>query len=212
MSLAISFCTCHGIVMSADRAITTTTKDGKSFLSSENDQKLFLSQKGYGFSYTGQASYRNRPASYWMNRFIKRFDLMEISLADYLWKLAVAFHCLDAKNNIILIGCGYQDGNAMVYSTNSSTRKITDHLKNRDTCIAFSGESTLAKKIIDIADMDTKSYNLTDAIEYLKFVTFTVSRIQKFYLLAKTVGPVCDVLKIVPTGSEWIVKPLAIDQ
>lgn len=61
MSLVITFATAHGIVMAADRCITTTLVSGKSFVLTDQERKLFLADCGYAFSYTGSSSFDGKP-------------------------------------------------------------------------------------------------------------------------------------------------------
>lgn len=209
MSLAISFCTCHGIIMSADRCITTTLSDGKSFCATMSEQKLFISKNGYGFSYTGASTYKGKPASYWMDRFICYLDRSNLTLSQYLESLSSKFRYLDNTKNIIIIGCCFHNNAPMVYSISSASGTLTDHLSHADTCIAFSGESNIAKQIIDMLPIDYKSYTLFDAIEFVKHVTLTTSNIQKFALTPITVSPTCDILKITNSGINWVVEPIS---
>lgn len=206
MSLIMAFCTTHGIIMSGDRCITTTLDNKKSFCSTMSERKLFLSKKGFGFSYAGSSTFRNKPASYWMERFIMRFDGLDISLYEYVKKLSVAFHTLDNSRNIILVGCGYQNLNPCVYSVGSSNLTLVDHIKD-GTCIAFAGESNLARTIIEILPLDQKSFTLHDAIQFVQHVTLTLSNAQRFAQTQMTISPKCDILKITAANSEWITRP-----
>lgn len=142
-----------------------------------------------------------------MERFIHRFDPMNLSLIQYLQKLKTAFYQLDNSANIIIIGCGYDGLTPLVYSTSSSAKELTNHLGEVDTCIAFAGESDIAKKIIDMLPLDRTSYTLYDAVEFVKHVTLTVSNIQRFAQAPVTVGKDCDILCITDQKAEWIVRP-----
>ena len=210
MSLAITFCTPHGIVVSADRCITTTLKSGSSFCQTMQERKLFLAPMGFAFTYTGDSTFRNRPASYWMNRIVSRFSNPNLTVADCTRKICIAFHSMEPTKNIVIIGSGYENGEPRVYSSNSSKRILTDHLKGDITCIAFSGETDLAKAIIDAKPVDTKSYTIPDAIDFVKHVTLTVSNIQKFGQTPVTVSHDCDVLVIEASRSLWIDPPVFI--
>lgn len=207
MSLVISFCTNHGIIMSGDRYITTTLKTGSSFCQTENEQKVFLSKKCYGFACAGSYTFKRKPASYWMERFIHRFDSMNLSLIQYLQKLKTAFYQLDNSVNIIIIGCGYDGLIPLVYSSSSFAKELTNHLEQNDTCIAFAGENGIAQKIIDMLPLDHTSYTLYDAVEFVKHVTLTVSNIQRFAQTPVTVGKDCDILCLTPQKADWIVRP-----
>ena len=182
MSLIMAFCTTHGIIMSGDRCITTTLDNKKSFCSTMSERKLFLSKKGL------------------------RFDGLDISLYEYVKKLSVAFHTLDNSRNIILVGCGYQNLNPCVYSVGSSNLTLVDHIKD-GTCIAFAGESNLARTIIEILPLDQKSFTLHDAIQFVQHVTLTLSNAQRFAQTQMTISPKCDILKITAANSEWITRP-----
>ena len=210
MSLIMSFCTPHGIVMGADRCITTTLTSGSSFCHSVQERKLFLAQNGFGFSYCGNSTFRDLPASYWMNRLIQRFSSLDLNVADFTLKLCLAFHVLDPVQNIIIIGSGYQHGKPQVYSANSTKRELIDHLNGQNTCISFAGESDLARTIIDAKPIDRKRYTIPDAIDFTKHVILTVSNIQKFAQTPKTVSPDCDILVILDARSQWIEPPAFI--
>lgn len=208
MSLAISFCTSHGIVMGADRCITTTLADGKSFCGTTQERKLFLSPTGYGFSYTGASTYRGLPASYWMERLIERFSTPDRDVPGLVMKLCAAFYSLDPQQNTIMIGAGYQDGKPQVYSCASGKRSLTDHLQGKLDCIAYSGETDLARKVIDAVPVDRSSYTIPDAIDFTKHVITTVSNIQRFAPTPVTVSPDCDILVITARGARWVEPPL----
>lgn len=210
MSLTIAFCTPHGIVVSADRCITTTLESGSSFCRTMKERKLFLTPTGFAFTYAGKSTFSNRPASYWMNRFVSRFSDPNLTVADCTRKLCVAFHSMEPTKNIVIIGAGYENGKPRVYSSSSSKRTLTDHLKGGITCIAFSGETDLAKVIIDAKPLDTKSYTIPDTIDFVKHVTLTVSNIQRFGQTPITVSPDCDTLLIEDGRSRWVDPPAFI--
>ena len=207
MSLALVFCTCHGIIMSADRCITTTLSSGASFCATMSERKLFLSNNNFGISYTGVASFEGLPASYWVQKFMSRFDKLHLSLKDYVLKLCKAFKKLSPNANVIINGCGYQDDKPCVYSCSSKNLSFADFLAERKTAIVVSGENDLALAIIDALPIDHQKYTVTDAIEFVKHVNLTVSNIQRFAQAPITVSPQCDVLLLTSNDAKWIVQP-----
>ena len=204
MSLTIAFCNSHGIVMAADRFITTTV-DGASFCGTTTEQKLFLSPEGFGFTYAGTSTFRNHPASYWMDRFIERFSHLNLNVHDYVQNLCTAFHFLDKSQNIIIIGAGCTNGTNHVYSSNSISRIIVNHLYESETCISVSGENDLALRIIDTYPINRNVFTTVDMVDFVRHVILTASNIQKFAQRPITISPECDVLLITSKMSKWVI-------
>ncbi|MBQ6756791.1 MAG: hypothetical protein IJP43_07640 [Oscillospiraceae bacterium] len=207
MSLIMSFCTSHGIVMGADRCITTNLASGESFISTMHERKLFMTSNGFGIAYAGSSTFKDRPASYWIERFIPKLSVRSRSVSDLVYRLCLAFHRLDPDKSIIIIGSGYKDGNPQVFSCNSSKLKSCDHLNGKNDCIAFAGEVNLARCIIDAVPIARNTYTTLDAVDFIKHVILTTSNIQKFGQIPITVSPECDLLYIGEKISKWIEPP-----
>ena len=199
MSLAIALSTAHGIVMAADRYITATV-NGQSFCKTTNAQKVFLCKNGYGFCYTGNANFRGCPSSYWMEKFIDRFGSLNLNVPNFVRKLCIAFYSLDKSQNIILIGAGYENDVPVIYSCNSSKRLLSEHPLGS---AVYSGETDIAKAVIDTKPCNRGDYTLPDAIDFVRHVIMSTSNIQRFGNVAVTVGPNCDILLISKDKSCW---------
>lgn len=206
MSLALAFYNNNGIVMSADRRITTIVDDS-SFPLTDNEQKIFLSTEGYGFAYVGSSKFRDRPTSYWMRRFIGEYSCKGLSVSQFLVKLCKTFYLLDKTKNVSIIGVGIENNKNQVYSIGSYEMNLADHAADGKCNIIFSGEKEIARNIIDMYPIDKSLFPISDMIDYVKHVTLTASNIQKFAQMQQTISKDCDILAITNKSSKWVATP-----
>ena len=114
MSLAITLANQYGIVMSADRRITTTvtrseTNETESFVLTEHEQKLFLTKAGHGISYTGASSLAGgRRTACIIRKTLAQLEEC-LSLEDEILSVKKELQAFANGRNVILIGAAICD-------------------------------------------------------------------------------------------------------
>lgn len=211
MSLAITLANQYGIVMSADRRITTTvtrseTNETESFVLTEHEQKLFLTKAGHGISYTGASSLAGgRRTACIIRKTLAQLEEC-LSLEDEILSVKKELQAFANGRNVILIGAAICDEKNRVLSSSLTTDEITEHTKD-EKCLAFSGESDTVIKLTDMFPVDRNAFPLQESIDYLRFLTRSVAGLQHYAQMNQTVSEACDVLVIQSSGTEWITSP-----
>lgn len=213
MSLALVLANRYGIVMSADRRLTTTivnneTGEKVSFLLTDCEQKLFLTPSGHGISYTGASSFENGiRTSTTIQNAVLGAETNNVTLHDELTLIKQRLLEVSNGKNVILSGAEILDGHNKVLSTSLISDKIVEHTDENGCCLALSGESVIAMKLTDMLPVDRNSFPLQESINYLRFLTRSVAGIQHYAQVNQTVSEECDLLVIQPSGARWITSP-----
>mgnify|MGYP005762464573 CR=1 FL=1 len=213
MSLAISFYNSHGIVMSADRRITTTinktaaTKE--SFLLTDTEQKLFRLSEQCGLSVTGSFSFNGLPVSSIINSYIFNHDVEKETPSQYLLYLAEYIKNLhnSDSDNCILILSGYRNTIPFVFSCGTSKLSVCNHIEEGSKhAVVYSGESDLLGILLNSKGFsyDYSKFTLCDVINFSRFMTKTVAGLQRYQQRIQTVSDDCDILCFTPHKSLWI--------
>lgn len=209
MSLVISFNNHHGIVMSADKLVTSTyAKDNQpcTIHGSCTEQKLFLVENKYGLSYTGTSSVDNIPISALIEEYISQHS---VNNNPPIWLLEMAnyFHLKmeQIENaNCVFIFCGYHNDSQFVLTTNTMNPEVTDSTEKH--CLIYSGESILLDHLInsDLIAFDYSKFTMQDSVDFLRFLNETVSGLMYFGQILPTVSKECDILAIYPNETRWV--------
>ncbi len=208
MSLAIALHNYHGIVMLADKMMTSTfEKDGnmETINLPPTDQKLFLIENKYGLSYTGTASINGIPISALLKQYFLDNIIGKSNPISWLLNLANHFHNLLSDNqNIIFIMCGYYNGGKFVINTNTSSPQI--NFSDTNHPLVYSGESDILTQIININKISYEfpKFTIQDSIDFLYFLNRTVAGMMYFGQYLPTVSKECDILTISPIDSHWV--------
>ena len=155
MSLAIVLSNPYGIVMSADRRLTTTISDEQtnsteSFVLTDHEQKIFLTKSGHGITYTGASGLENQTrTSCTIKRCLSQLN-ESLSIEDELRLLKQELLAIAGKRNVVLIGAAISNGNRIVLSTSLVSEAITELTNENGNCLAFSGESEILIKLTDM--------------------------------------------------------------
>ena len=205
MSLAIVLSNPYGIVMSADRRLTTTISDEQtnsteSFVLTDHEQKIFLTKSGHGITYTGASGLENQTRT---SCTIKRC----LSIEDELRLLKQELLAIAGKRNVVLIGAAISNGNRIVLSTSLVSEAITELTNENGNCLAFSGESEILIKLTDMFPVEHNAFPLQESINYLRFLTRSVAGVQHYAQINQTVSEECDILVIQNIGAQWITSP-----
>ena len=178
MSLAICFYNSHGIIMSADKRIVSAINrlNGitESIVVTDAEQKLFKLSDQCGLSVTGSFSFSGVPVSSILTNYIKLHNVNMVKPEQYLLQLA----------RYIL-----------------SLHDVDDH-----SAVAYSGENEIMNVLINSKQFayDYAKFPMQDAIDFVKFMTKTVSGLQRFQQRIQTVSEECDIFHITPYTSRWI--------
>lgn len=212
MSLAITLANPYGIVMSADRRLTTTvthskTEEIESFLLTEHEQKLFLTKAGHGISYTGASSLEEgKSTSCIINKTLVQLG-ENLSLEDEILSIKKKLQSFSNGQNVILIGAAICNEKNYVLSSSLIANEITELTDKDGNCLAFSGESEIVIKLMDMLPVDRNAFPLQESINYLRFLTRSVAGLQHYAQISQTVSEDCDILVIRDSGAQWITSP-----
>ena len=156
MSLAITLANQYGIVMSADRRITTTvtrseTNETESFVLTEHEQKLFLTKAGHGISYTGASSLAGgRRTACIIRKTLAQLEEC-LSLEDEILSVKKELQAFANGRNVILIGAAICDEKNRVLSSSLTTDEITEHLSRDDfqanVCLNYGGRDEILRAV-----------------------------------------------------------------
>jgi len=210
MSLSLNFPTYNGIIMTADRRITTTLNSvdpNQSFLFSDNENKLFLLKNGFGLNYTGTSSVNNIPISSIINDLVNKIDVLKFSPKELLSFIADHINTLNNNGNTILTLSGFLNEEPFICSINTKFYEF-QYLYNKDMpmTLSFSGETDMIISLLNDPKYkyDYSKFNLQDAIDFLTLINNTVADFQHFQQRLQTVSHDCDVLAITKYSSNWV--------
>lgn len=212
MSLAVVLANQYGIVLSADRRLTTTiinkeTGVRNSFLLTDWEQKIFLTKTGHGITYTGAAFLGNgNNTSCVVQQTLAQLD-EKLSIKDELLIIKQKLQSLSNGENVVLIGAEASNSRNLVVSTSLIADDLTEHTSADGTCLVYSGESDLAKKLIDMFVVDRNAFPLQESINYLRFLNRSVAGLQHYAQIKQTVSEECNVLVLQSSGAQWITAP-----
>lgn len=212
MSLAITLANPYGIVMSADRRLTTTvtdekTKENESFILTEHEQKIFLTNSGHGITYTGASSLENGEKTSCIIRNFLAGLAPTLTIEEELRSVRERLQSVADKRNVILIGAAIANNHRCVFSTSLISDELTDHISTDESCLSFSGESGTIRKLTDMFPVNFSAFPLQESINYLRFLTRSVAGLQHYAQMNQTVSEDCDVLVIRDSGTQWITSP-----
>ncbi|MBS6136373.1 MAG: hypothetical protein KH706_07520 [Faecalibacterium prausnitzii] len=213
MSLAITLANQYGIVMSADRRLTTTVTDEKtnekeSFVLTEYEQKIFLTNSGHGITYTGASSFKNGEKTSCIIRNFLVGLAPTLSIEEELLSVKERLKSIAGERNVILLGAAIDSRNIRrVFATSLISAELTDHISTNGSCLSFSGESDTLKKLTDMFPVNYSAFPLQESINYLRFLTRSVAGLQHYAQINQTVSEDCDILVLRDSGAQWITSP-----
>lgn len=197
MSFAFVSYNDYGIVASADRCLTGINNKGEKYTTSSNKcRKLFLSKQGFALTYTGCASTNDTPVSAKISEFWERVD-DSMPLLDFFTQF-VSVITQFCKENIIFIAAGYENGIPKIYTATTTQPQV-----NEMADIAYSGESELAKGVINVVPIVYNTMTLQDRIDFHRFITNCVAKYQYYSDQLQTVSEDCDIIAIGKFGVEF---------
>lgn len=197
MSFAFVSYNDYGIVASADRCLTGINNKGEKYTTSSNKcRKLFLSKQGFALTYTGCASTNGTPVSAKISEFWERVD-DSMPLLDFFTQF-VSVITQFCKENIIFIAAGYENGIPKIYTATTTQPQV-----NEMADIAYSGESELAKGVINVVPIVYNTMTLQDRIDFHRFITNCVAKYQYYSDQLQTVSEDCDIIAIGKFGVEF---------
>lgn len=202
MSLVAVVRTNHGIVMSADKRLAMDfidkTQDGQKIVRrrviSDHEQKLF--QIGdWGLSYFGDNV--GEPMSVTIKRFVKNLNpkigMMECARS----LLTTVCNKSEEPFQAFFYLCGYENTDnpcGTILMLEAKDNKITPISANKS--IVMGGDlNKLTESFINIPS-DWVTYNVGNAMEYLRFLTYAASCYQRFSCCAETISTACNFLVI----------------
>lgn len=212
MSLAITLANPYGIVMSADRRLTTTvtdekTKEKESFVLTEYEQKIFLTNSGHGITYTGASSLENGEKTSCIIRSFLAGLAPTLTIEEELRSVKKRLQSAAGKRNVVLIGASITNNHRCVFSASLISDELTDHISTDGYCLSFSGESNTIQKLTDMFPVNFSAFPLQESINYLRFLTHSVAGLQHYAQMNQTVSKDCDILVIRDSGAQWITSP-----
>lgn len=209
MSLAMTLYNHHGIIMCADKMITSTYKDDDNrnitIDMPPTEQKLFLIEDKYGLSYTGTASINNVPVSALLEKYFRENIIGESEPNFWLFMMAQYFKSqLADTGNIVFIMCGYFENKQIVMTTNTKNPQVIT--QNGKPKIIYSGETDFADIIINnkAVSFEYAKFTMQDSVNLLYFINNTVANMMYWGQYLPTVSKECDVLAIYPNKSHWV--------
>ena len=193
MSFAFASYNDYGIVLSTDRCLTGTNEKGEKYLTSNNCRKLFLSRQGFALSYTGCSSVNGEPIP------AKISDLWEmsseaVSLSDFFSRFMKEISKV-CKENIIFLAVGYENEIPKIYTATTSKPEIKEM-----NDLAYSGVSDIGEKILTTVPIVYNTMTLQDRLDFHRFVTRCVSKLQYYSDQLQTVSEECDIVAIGKNG------------
>lgn len=193
MSFAFASYNKYGIVVSADRCITGTSQIGEKFTATSSARKLFLTSQGYAITFTGCSSVDGTPVPVKISEVLDNLS-GNLTVTD-LFTQFVSEMAKFTSENIIFIIAGYENGEPLLLS---ATTTDTENVTFNGTC--FSGEIDLGKKIIDAVLVTHDSMTLQDRMDFHRFITYSIAKLQSYSNKIQTVSEECDIVAIGPKG------------
>lgn len=213
MSLAMVLANPYGIVMTADRRLTTTVSvkniaTTESFFLTDHAQKIFLTKAGHGITYTGASDFNDGTCtSEIIKDAINEYNNPKAPVQSELLfiKRKLAEH--KDTRGLTLLGAEIRDTKRHVYAISLNKDSIDKQTNENGNCFIFSGESDLAKKIAEMLPVNQNRFPVQESINYLRFINSTVAGMLHYAQRNQTVSEECDVLVITADGSRWITEP-----
>ena len=201
MSLCMILSTPCGIVVSADRRIVTTTSDGESFVLTDHEKKIFISND-HVYTHCGTSSTDDLPVAPHLDFYLKRTQAKGVPFR-YEFESLKSYLRDDLKATpSILMGGAFDQGQRSIANSNLSSS--TNWSRPDENTFFFSGASVIAKKIIDIYLCDRNKFPLQESIDYLRFINYAVAKTQHFTQVPQTVSEACDIAVITEDGARFI--------
>lgn len=189
MSFAFASYNQFGIVISADRRLTGTTSSHEKYVISDSCQKLLISKQGYAVAFVGEALVDGAPVPIKMQEAIEQLDA-DMCLKDFFQSFMNEMpEC--PEGDITFIGAGYEDGTPHIYTATAKTPGI---ILKGDTC--YTGATDIGKTLICAVPTDYRSMSLQTRIDFHRFITEAISKLQRFGAVRQTVSADCDVVAI----------------
>ena len=143
MSLALVLYNAHGLVVAADRCITTTINNN-TFNRTMADRKLFLSPEGYAFTYVGNASMQGKPMSAVFVQTISLFSGQGLSLETFAHKLMSVLSASKLDKETTVYAVGFQDSVPLVLCCKTipgeDNHSLVNEIENSDNLFCYAGE------------------------------------------------------------------------
>lgn len=212
MSLTIALANSYGIVISADRRLTSTITDDKtnkseSFLLTDFEQKIFCTPATHGLTYVGDAYLSNgQRTSSTIQHVLHQMD-SSLSLEEELNIVKASLLRSGNRPDVTLLGAAISDRKNVVLTTSTKSNKITNYCNELGRCLAFTGETEAISKIVDIYPVEYQAFPLQESINSLRFLTKSVAGVMKYAQLNQTVSEECDILVISPFKTQWVTSP-----
>lgn len=195
MSFAFISYNQYGIVASADHCLTGKNQNGEKYTSSNYCRKLFCSKQGYVVTYTGCSSVNDFPVPAKISELWECADSATVlPLSDFFSEFVTAMSNF-CNENIIFIAAGYQDGVAKIFTATTTDPQVKE-MGN----ICYSGESDIAKTIINAIPIVYDTMTLQDRIDFHRFITQSVAKLQFYGDRLQTVSETCDIVVIERKG------------
>jgi hypothetical protein len=202
MSLIQAINTYFGIVIASDRRLMTTVGN-ETFLLTDNAKKLFLTDHGYGVTYCGAASVNGIPTEHILSKSIHELEF-NLSVQQVAISLAEKLSALNSCN-IILIVCGFFEGEAYVCSNNTDKpTEVTQNTtyQNENITVMYAGRNDIAEKYYR-NKFDYKKFTIKDGMQFLSFINFAIASELHFAQTIQNVSLDCDILVLTEKGAFW---------
>lgn len=183
----------YGIVITADRRFTGSNQDGFVNVATNAGRKLFLSVQGYAISFAGGAMQNSIPTSKLISDTLNELS-GEFTLSAFFAEFINRMVPLCPKN-VIFLAAGYEDGQPRIYTATTTNPELV--LLGG---IGYAGETDLGQKILCAIPIAYSSMPLQDRLDFHRFVTATISKLQSFSDHGITVSEECDAVVIGPSG------------
>lgn len=194
--------------MSADNMVCSTIEKDSSpytYQSTKTEQKLFLIENKFGFSYSGVSNVGSSSFSAFLEGYIATHPILEVHPSE--WLLDLAQKCnniLEPYQNMVLIIAGYYHSERFVATTNTTEPKL--NFQTNNSGLLYSGESEFISHLInsDIIAFEYSKFTLQDGADFLRFLNKTVSGLMRYGQYLPTVSDTCDILALLPNESYWL--------
>lgn len=183
----------YGIVMTADRRFTGSNQSGLINVATNTGKKLFLSSQGYAISFAGCAFQNQVPTPKLISDTLNQ--LQEDMTLSALFSEFINRMVPLCPENVVFLAAGYEDGHPRIYTatTENPQLKLFGQL-------GYAGETELGEKIICAIPIAYTSMTLQDRLDFHRFITATISKLQSFSNHGLTVSEECDAVVIDPSG------------
>lgn len=195
MSFAFVSCNQYGIVASADHRLTGTNAKGENYTSTNYCRKLFCSKQRYVVTFTGKADINGFPIPAKISELWEDADVeASTTLSDFFAEFVSEMSNF-CSENIVFIAAGYQDGSPRILTATTTDPQVKEmgHL-------GYSGEVDIAKAILNAVPVVYDLMTLQDRIDFHRFVTQSIAKLQYHSDRLQTVSESCDIVVIEKRG------------